>query len=300
MLFKGSYHWIFVWTRLLPLLLAGVLNSQVIYGQDEGEGDSSPASPPPASPGSADPKAAESKELPPPKLPKKQEFTAAEVQSECRKHEGKFIAYYDKIFKVEKCKRREVLSTDDQPNPVLQGAKIRAVEGISIAKIPAGEPIEIDSPSTKPNCLRLEGRYILSRGDDIYFIEKCKKRFIPDWDTYADHAQKRGKRGLEIFELAEAEFQAIKAGEPIKSVLDEEYKKLLDADKGADVIPINEACKGLNNKFVTYYSRVYRIEGCKKRPMNAEAFMMKNSHLKLTELSSEQWISLPTGKEYKP
>lgn len=293
MLFHGFIRR--TWVRLLSLSLLVVSGpgGPLLYAQEDGE----VASPPPAA---GDPKAADAKqELPPPKLPKKQEFTAAEMQRECKKFEGRFIAYYDKIYKVEKCKRREVLSTDDQPNPVLNGAKIQSVEGVSVAKIPAGEPIEIDSPRSKPNCLRLEGRYILSRGDDIYFIEKCKKRFIPDWDTYAEHAQKRGKRGLEVFELGEAEFNAIKAGEPIQSVLDAEYKKLLDADKGADVIPLQEACKGLNGKFVTYYSRIYRIEGCRKRSVDPEAFMLKNSHMKLDELSSEQWISIPNGKAYK-
>ncbi len=289
-------------TCLLLLLLLGEPGGQYIFAQDEIEMETSP--PPPSPPSSApaagtEGKAAD-KEMAPPKLPKTQEFTSAEVQKECRKYEGKFIAYYDKIYKVEKCKRREVLSTDDQPNPVLARAKIQSVEGLTVATLPEGSPIEIERFTGKLNCLRLEGRYILSRGDDIYFIEKCKKRMIPDWDTYAEHAQKRGKRGLEVFELAEAEFHAIKAGEPIKSVLDEEYKKLLAADKEPDIIPINEACKGLNGKYVTYYSRIYRIDACKKRPVDSEAFVMKNSNLKMIELSSEQWVSLPTGKIYKP
>jgi hypothetical protein len=238
-----------------------------------------------------------SDELPPPKLPVKRTFTPAEVQAECRKFEGRFIAYYDRVYKVERCQRREVMKESDEKSDVLAKQRIIVVEGETIAKIPEGEAL--GTKHEKPSCAKIEGRYILSRGDDLYFIEKCKKRLLPDWDTYADHAQKRGKRGTEIIELSEEALAALAAGNDIKSVLDEEYKKLLDAEKNIDVLPLDEACKGLNGKFVSYYSRIYRIEACRKRPVDAEVFVAKNPRYQLQELTSEQWISIPVGKNLK-
>lgn len=264
-------------------------------GQDENSSSESstatPAPPPPGAPGE--------KELPPPKLPKKTEYSAGDVQKECKKYEGQFVAYYDRIYKIEKCKRREIISSDDDQNPVMNGRKVITVDSQTIAKIPSGEAIGGEKPVGKINCLKYEGRYVLSRGDEVYFIDKCQRHHLPDWDTYVEHSQKRGKRGLEIFELTEAEFNAIKPGKDIVSVLDEEYKKLLDAGKDVDIIPLAEACKGMNGRFVSYYSRIYRIEGCRKQPVDAETFMQKNPGYKLTEMSSEQWVSIPTGKNYK-
>ena len=277
---------------VLLLSLGWTCLSGLAQGQD-GEPSSSSVTPPPAGSPAGD------KEMAPPKLPKKLEFSAADIQKECKKYEGKFIGYYDRIYKVEKCKRHEIVSADDDQNPVLNGKKILTVDSLTVAKIPVGTAIGAEKPNAKVNCLKFEGRYVLSRGDEVYFIEKCKKNLLPDWDTYVEHSQKRGKRGLEIFELTEAEFRAIAPGKDIKSVLDAEYKKLLDADKDVDVIPLAEACKGMNGKFVTYYSRIYHIEACRKQPVDPELFLQRNPSYKLSEMTSEQWISIPTGKDYK-
>ncbi len=284
-----------------PLSLAALLLSLGLsflswqaQGQDEEPSVSTSVATPPQAAG-----APVVKDLAPPKLPKKVEFSAADIQKECKKYEGKFIGYYDRIYKIEKCKRREIVSSDDDQNPILTGKTVLNVDSPTVAKIPAGESIGNEKPSNKVNCLKFEGRYVLSRGDEVYFIEKCKKNLLPDWDTYVEHSQKRGKRGLEIFELTEAEFRGIAPGKEIKSVLDEEYKKLLDAEKDVDVIPLAEACKGMNGKFVTYYSRIYHIEACRKQPVDPELFLQRNPSYKLSEMTSEQWISIPTGKDYK-
>ncbi|MEI6398419.1 MAG: hypothetical protein WCO71_06595 [Pseudomonadota bacterium] len=67
-----------------------------------------------------------------------------------------------------------------------------------------------------------------------------------------------------------------------------------------DIIPIDEACKGVDGKIVTFYSRMYKIEKCRKREIDAESFTMHGGagSSKLTELKPEQWISMPDGKPY--
>ncbi len=238
-------------------------------------------------------------ELPPPKLPKRQEFSKAEIQAECRKYEGKTIAFYDQIFLVKNCKRHELITDDDNRNGITKSQKIQSVEGTTIAKIPAGDAIGQSKEDLHPSCAKLEGHYVMTRADEVYYIEGCKKQLIPDWDTYAEHAAKKGKKGTAILEMSEAEISRLKSLPDMKSVLDAEYKKLLDAEKPIDLLPLEEACKGLNGKFVSYYSKIYRIEKCKKRPVDAERFGVKNPRLKVEEISAEQWISLPTGQEFK-
>jgi hypothetical protein len=237
-------------------------------------------------------------ELPPPKLPVKKEYSKAEIQTECRKYEGKLISFYDQIFQVKACKRHEIVQ-DDTRQGIVKGQNIEVVKAETISKIPLGDSLGTSGPSINLSCNKIEGHYLMTRGDEVYFVEKCKRRLFPDWDTYAEHATKKGKKGQAILEVSETDLAKIKAGEDYKSILDDEYRKLLDADKGIDLIPLEEACKGLNGKFVAYYSRIYRIEKCKKRPVDAEQFGVKNPRYKLEELSGEQWISLPNGQEFK-
>ncbi len=240
---------------------------------------------------------ADPNELPPPKLPQKATFSDAEVKAECRKFEGKFIAYYDRVFKVEGCKRREVVSDDDEENPVLKGHRVIPVENITVAKIPEGSAIGATPKGKKPNCAKIEGRYIISRASDVFFVEKCKKRPFPDWDTYADHAAKHPKK--DILELPEEEFLALPIGTEFTSSLNDEYKKMLVTEKNVDVLPLDEACKGLNGAYVSYYAKIYKVEKCKKHEVDAERFLLRFPNYKLREMSSEQWVSIPTGKPLK-
>jgi hypothetical protein len=238
-------------------------------------------------------------ELPPPKLPKKASFSDAEIKAECRKFEGKFIAYYDRVFKVEGCKRREVISDDVEATPILKGHRVIPVENITVAKIPEGPALGSSPKGRKPDCSKIEGRYVISRASDVFFVEKCKKRPFPDWDTYADHAARHPRKAQDILELPEEEFLALPLGPEFPSTLNDEYKKMLVTEKNVDVLPLDEACKGLNGTYLSYYAKIYKIEKCRKREVDAERFVMRFPNYKLREMSSEQWISIPTGKHLK-
>lgn len=253
---------------------------------------------PPSTPGS--PPAVDPNAPVKPKLPEKVIYSEAEKKAECRKFEGQFIAYYDRVFKVEKCQRREVALEEDGNHPALKATRIIQVENKTVAMIPEGPSLdEKNGKPKKPNCAKLEGRYIISKASDIFFVESCKKRPFPDWDTYADHAEKRNKRGVEVLELSESEFEGISLGKDIPSTLTDEYKKLLVTEKNIDIIPIDEACRGLNGSYVSYYAKIYKIQSCHKHEVDAEKFLLRYPSYKLKELSSEQWVSMPTGKALK-
>lgn len=248
--------------------------------------------------GQATSRAKDDGELPPPSLPKAKTYSPAEMKKTCAKYEGKYILYYERIFKVEKCKRREYI-VEEGMEPKLRGSKVLTVESETVAQLAQGEPLNGPQKRKPMTCSQLNGQYILSRGEDIYFVEKCKKRLFPDFDTYTDHAKKRGKRSQDVLEMDEEEISRVADGEPIVSALDAEYKKLLDADTGIDVLPLAEACRGLNGKFVAYYSKLYRIEKCRKLPVDPQLFGKRYPKYEPQELNSEQWISIPTGTDYK-
>jgi hypothetical protein len=100
--------------------------------------------------------------------------------------------------------------------------------------------------------------------------------------------------------LTAREFWAMRQGRDISSIIDKDFAKLLDGSAGVDIIPVDEACKGVDGKIVTFYSRMYKIEKCRKREIDAESFTMhrKLGDVKLIELKPEQWISMPDGKPY--
>lgn len=277
-----------------------LLGSPLANAQDEELPSDTSSLPSTSAPGAAanGTQAGADGELPPPVVPKAKEYSIAEKLKQCKKYEGKYISYYEKIYRVEKCKRREFL-VEEGIEPKTKGMKILSVESETVAMIPAGEPLNAAAKKKTLTCAQLNNQYVISRGDEIYFIEKCKKRLFPDLDTYSDHSKKRHKREQDILELDEMQIAKIEDGAPITSSLDAEYKKLLDADTGIDVLPLAEACKGLNGKFVAYYSKLYRIEKCRKQPVDPEIFGRRYPKYSPQELTSEQWISIPTGQNLK-
>ena len=62
---------------------------------------------------------------------------------------------------------------------------------------------------------------------------------------------------------------------------------------------MDEACHGVDGRVVSYYSRLYRIERCRKREItDTEEFLRRLGNIErkeILELRSEQWLSLPDG-----
>lgn len=217
----------------------------------------------------------------------------------CRSFEGQYISYYGEIYRVENCHRRAIHSQRALFDIMGQVNSVVEVDGKTISSIPEGSPIAEDSPTgIKRGCKDLEGKYITHSYVDVFFVEKCRKRLLPDWETYLAHRQQRGDEKSEIVSVNWDEFSAIQLGKDVPSVVDVEMKKLLEADKAPDVLPAAEACEGLEGVYASYYSRLYRIEHCRKREINPDSFFDKRSGLntKVVELTSQQWISIPDGK----
>ncbi|MFW7379604.1 MAG: hypothetical protein ACOH5I_12395 [Oligoflexus sp.] len=230
--------------------------------------------------------------------PESKTFTEKEIQAECRKYQGKLISYYTQVFKIENCQRREILSDEYLQAWTKKAQPIFSVESDTIIKIPEGKPIELVTEQKSFHCRQVEGRYVITGASDIFYVEKCQRRAFPDWETFVAHRNQHKLTKKPIIDLTEDEFRQLAPGKDFPTVLDEIFQNAIDVDAEVDVIPIDEACRGLNEKYVTYYSRVYRIERCRKREVIDPDFssLKQLSQKKVIELSSEQWISIPDGE----
>ncbi len=229
------------------------------------------------------------------------EYSKEEVRAICRKHEGKLIAFYGDVFRVERCQRRAYMDNKNVYRLQREGVKVTQVDNDVIAALPEGEAIDLaQTVASARSCKQLEGHYVTYSNVDVYVVEKCKKRLFPDWETYIQHREKGGDKKAEILALSWIEFSRIGEGKPLVSVLDDMFRKLASGDAGVDVIPVDEACRGLEGRVASYYSHLYRVERCRKREIeDPNNFFKTNAALakvKVAVMTSEQWLSLPNGR----
>lgn len=228
-------------------------------------------------------------------------FTTAQKVAECKRYEGSLISYYDVVYKVEKCHRREIADLELVQKINKGNRPIHVVDSDTVIMLEEGDPISSVDGQKFRTCRELNGQYVTYLGaESVYLVEDCKKRIFPDFDTYENHREVHQKRKAPVLELTDREFYAIADGKPFPSIFDKSFRELLEGSAGVDVIPIDEACRGVNNRFVSYYSRLYKIENCRKREIEPEEFLRKNRQnpIKFVELTSEQWLSLPDGKPF--
>ena len=99
--------------------------------------------------------------------PKQTSFSKKEKKKECGRYNGRYIGYYGKIYKIEKCKRRELTSALVK-QIMKKGVKVTEVDGATIIKLDDGEPIDIVSKNR--SCSKFNRKYVLSVGGDMYFL----------------------------------------------------------------------------------------------------------------------------------
>jgi hypothetical protein len=234
-----------------------------------------------------------------PEAPPPREFTKAEIQKVCAKYQGKLISVYGEIYKLQKCQRHLIQDQEELFKFSKQGLTVVEVEATDVAALPIGDHWESVSVKDRP-CGFFNRKYVTFSYTDIYYVENCERRLIPDYETLLQHRRDRGQRNGEVLALNAREFYAIRHGRDLASIIDKELHRLLDGSAGVDVIPIDEACKGIDGKIVTFYSRMYKIERCRKREVDAESFTMRRkiNDSKIIELRAEQWLSIPDGKPW--
>ncbi len=222
-------------------------------------------------------------------------FSKKEKDRACRNLNGKLMSIGGDMWRIKDCKRHHVLDSDNVFEMTRKGVAVVEVDSRDAAAIPVGPTWE-ELQAKKPRpCSAFNKRYVTVSFTEIFFVENCKRRLMPDYETYVEHRRKNRALNQEILALSSNEFYWLKQGPDIDSVTTREFAKLLDGSPGVDLIPLDEACKGLNGKLVSFYSKLYRIEKCRKKELDAEEYTRKAKGSIGTprELTPEQWISIP-------
>lgn len=205
----------------------------------------------------------------------------------CGQYEGKLVAFYSDVWEVKGCKRIP-LTSEEVYRRTNSGELVSDIEAAVVRGLKEGQRTQV---AKKRTCSELEGKYVSLDFEEIWLVAGCSRRKFPDWMSYS-----RQRGGLDkestILELTWDEFKSIKEGKDYASVYESEAEI---TSRDVDVIPVDEACRGIDGKFVYYYSRIYKIEKCTRRPMDPERFTKKYPEVAPKELTSEQWLSLPLG-----
>ena len=222
--------------------------------------------------------------------------TAATKVDLCRKYDGAYISYYEHVFLVKGCQRHAISSQEEIYTLTRRGVVFQTVEAAVIRGIPLADTSKQKKKiSPQKLCRSLQGRYITHSYVDIYYVDNCQKRLFPNWEAYQQHVRDRGKQSASITSVNWQEFKTIKTGKDMPFAQTETVL----ITHGVDVIPIDEACKGLEGKYVSYYSKVYRIKNCHRHPVPEN--IIRSGKLNIShELTSEQWLSLPTSPKQTP
>lgn len=230
--------------------------------------------------------------------PVAREFTNAERNKACGKYNGKLVSVAGEMWKIKECKRHQVIDADLLFKLTRQAGTVVEADSRDLAPIPVGESWDAIQAGKPRSCAVFNGKYITLSYTDIYFVDRCIRRLVPDYETLLKHRRDRKDRTTDVLAVSDIEFHNMKQGRDIPSEVDKEFAKLMDGSAGVDIIPVDEACRGVDGKIVSFYSRLYRIEKCRKREIDAESFTMKRQALdaKIIELKAEQWLSLPDGK----
>lgn len=225
-------------------------------------------------------------------------FSESEKRRVCGKYNGKYISVFGDVFKVDRCIRRPITDQELLFRLQKQGVRFIEVESTEVAAIPVGDTLHSTTSITKRGCKELNNTYITQSYMDIYWVEQCKKRLIPDYETFVELKRSKGhNKSMEVLALTPEEFESLQTGKEFDSVVDKKENLTKPEKRGVDIISIDEACRGVEGKVVSFYSRLYRIEKCRKREYDPEEFskQLLRSSAKITELTAEQWVSIPDG-----
>jgi hypothetical protein len=224
--------------------------------------------------------------------------TKSETDAACKKYESKFIGYYGRVFRVEKCKKRPIEDSDAIYQVTRRKNLIIGVDADVVRALPDGEPlVELTSAQPVRTCKELSGQYLTHNFSDLYYMKNCQLIEFPDYETYIEHRKSQKNQRSEFVSVTAEELRKLGKVVIVPSVMDAKDQRMSDPMEAANIIPIDVACKGLNEKYVSFYSLMYKIEKCRKRQVDPEKTLIKFSgKIQLKELTPEQWISLPDGE----
>jgi hypothetical protein len=251
----------------------------------------------------------------------------------CELLEGKIVTYYDVASLVRGCKQQTIEDAELLNELVhLKRKLVVEVPARIYRLIPFGRPLskhDLDGGGgtsktlSKQECEEVEGRYVTVSGMTYFYIEDCKRRAF---ESYYD-LQEHNKGKTTIMTLTPETLYRITTGPGMKvksanqeAILmkmdgDVKWSRLARANRGVESgndspeslqeiqkvrkVDRAEVCRKFNGKVVSFYSQMYFLEDCKRRPMAEFSLRLQQSaHARggVIDISPEEFKAIPAGK----
>lgn len=251
-------------------------------------------------------------------------------QQACALLEGKVVTYYDSASLVVNCVQRPIEDPDLLNEIVFKQRKAVAEVPANVYRlIPFGEPWVANQKQVltmSKACREFNGKYVTSTGTDYYFIEACKKRPFTNYVELQAH----NKRNAPVLTVAPDQIEKIPTGRVIEGSYDREVGALYKIVGDSTLSPLSSGknnskpvtsaeelealpeksnkstdtkgiCRELNQKVVSFYSQIFFISNCQKRPIKELPIAIQQRFAErgasIIDVSSRQIDSIPTGKE---
>ena len=70
------------------------------------------------------------------------------------------------------------------------------------------------------SCKTFNNKYVMNQNGDVFWVKNCVRRAFPDWETYITDRKRKKLKNSDIIEVTDSEFNSMKVGKPLKSILD--------------------------------------------------------------------------------
>ena len=233
-------------------------------------------------------------------------FTTAEKKALCKIPQPSISPIIIRFARINNaCQKKQSSGKEDLAQDVVRPKPIE-VSGPVLRVFPL---LTVKSARTRvPSCTELNGKYVTaSDTSHVVFVQNCQRRLFPDTVTFEEHRGKLTEQ-TKIVSIPELALRKIKRGRNFVSALERVYEDLLPSTAPIEIIPIDEACSGIVNTYVSYLGEIFFIE---KQPesqntaseessmafsLHAGWLNARNRQKKIYELTATQAQSIPEGK----
>jgi hypothetical protein len=262
-----------------------------------------------------------------------QKFDAIKTKQEaCALLEGKVLTYYATASFVVGCVQRPIEDADLLNELVYKQRKtVSEVPAHIYRMIPFGEPWvgkNQQTITTSKVCRELNGSYVTSTGTDYFIIENCKKRAFSSYVELQAH----NKGNAPVLTVSPEQLDKLDDGKAIEGSYDREVGALYRIIGDSALSPLGSAdgrakpvrsaeelealpessgkgskvdgkklCKQFNNKVISFYSQLFYITNCQKRPLKELPIAIQQRFseqgMTIIDMTSAQIEAIPTGKE---
>ena len=253
-------------------------------------------------------------------------FDSVKTKKEaCRRLEGRVLTYYDTSTFVKNCVQHPI----EDPNLLNEMVYKKRIPVVEVPAhvyrlIPFGNAWSGDSSGLSGSkvCRDLNGQYVTSTGSDYFFIQNCKKRPFASYSELQAHNSKNSPVRL----VSPEELERLDEGQKLDGSYNREVEalyrivgdsslrpkvngrnKFIGSAEELEAIPNQtradkkSLCRKFNKKIISFYSQLYYIIDCKKRPLNTLPVTVQKklseSGTQITDLNSDQVDAIPLGKE---